>query len=99
MSGPALLAAVLLWTGCAGIVFACVGTLLMRDTYDRLHFVAVAATVGAPLVVASLALGAGSWRSALKLVLIGLLLAASGPVTSAVTARARARASAREGRR
>ena len=90
-----LLASVLLWAGCAAIVLACAGVALMRDTYDRLHFVAVAATVGAPLVVLSLALGAGSWRSALKLVLIGLLLAATGPATSAVTARARARTDAR----
>jgi monovalent cation/proton antiporter MnhG/PhaG subunit len=96
VSASELIGAILLVLGCVCIVFACLGTALMRDTYDRLHFVAVAAMVGAPLVVVSLALDAGSWRSALKLLLIGLLLAAGGPVTSAVTARARA---TREGRR
>lgn len=91
MSVFPVLSDALLGLGCACMVLACVGTAVVPNVYDRLHFVAVAATIGAPLLVTALAVAASSWRSALKLLLIAALLAATGPATAAVTARAGAR--------
>ena len=71
----------------AGISAA--GQLVMRDPYDRLHFVSLATSVAAPLVVLALCLGAGSVAEVLKLVLIGGLMTVSGPVATTMTARAR----------
>lgn len=84
----AVAAAVLLWLGVAVLLLSCVGAVAARDVRDRLHHVALAAVVGAPLVALSLALTAGSWRSGLKLLLIAGLLIATAPATSAATARA-----------
>lgn len=83
-----VVSAVLLWAGCACLVMACLGGVAMRGVYDRLHFVAIGAVLGAPLVVIALAITASGGRPALKLLLIGALLAATGPVTTVVTARA-----------
>lgn len=65
------------------------GLLVMRDPYDRLHFVSLATSVAAPLVVLALCLGAGSVAEVLKLVLIGGLMTVSAPVATTMTARAR----------
>jgi multisubunit Na+/H+ antiporter MnhG subunit len=92
------LAAVLLWAGVALLVVACLGSAVVRGMYERLHFVALAAAVGAPLVVVSLALRADAWAMTLKLLLICALLVGTGPATTAVTARGRSRASREEGR-
>lgn len=87
-----VISVVLLWAGVAALFVASLGVAAVRDAFDRLHFLAFAATVGAPLIVVSLALQASGWRSALKLVLIGAILFGTGPATTAVTARGRSRA-------
>jgi monovalent cation/proton antiporter MnhG/PhaG subunit len=81
-------AGVLLWAGCAGLLLACVGMVLVRDVFDRLHYVTLAVTVAVPFMVVALALTASSVRDGLKLLLIGALLAGTGPATTAATARA-----------
>lgn len=88
MSARDLVSDVLLWLGCGGLVVAALGAVLAQDVRDRLHHVAMATVVAAPLVVVSLAVAAPSWRSALKLLVIGALVALSGPITTAATARA-----------
>jgi multicomponent Na+:H+ antiporter subunit G len=92
-----VVSAVLLWAGVVTLVVACLGVAVVRDAFDRLHFLALTATVGAPLIVVSLALQAGGWRSALKLLLIGAILFGTGPATTAVTARGRSRTGDGEG--
>lgn len=81
---------VLLWFGVGLSVLLCIGVAVVRDLLDRLHVVAAVTSVAVPLVVLSQALGAGSWRPALKIVLIALLLIVTGPVATVATARARA---------
>lgn len=88
MSARVLVSDVLLWLGCGGLVVAALGAVLARDVRGRLHHVAMATVVAAPLVVASLAVAAPTWRAAVKLLAIGGLVALSGPVTTAATARA-----------
>jgi len=89
---------VLLGAGGVTLVVAALGVVLQADVRDRLHYAALAAMVGAPLVVIGLALTAGSWHPAVKLLLIGALLAGTGPALTTVTARAVERATG-EGRR
>jgi multisubunit Na+/H+ antiporter MnhG subunit len=91
--------AALLWLGVALLVLAAGGAAVARRTYDRLHLVALGATVGAPLVVVALAIQSGDAASAIKLVLIAALLLGTGPATAVVTARGRSRAYPEGGRR
>jgi multicomponent Na+:H+ antiporter subunit G len=65
------------------------GLLVMRDPYDRLHFVSLATSAAVPLVVLALCLGAESVAEVLKLILIGAFLTLSAPVATTMTARAR----------
>lgn len=88
MSPRALATDVLLAAGGLVLVLASVGLVVRRDVRDRIHYVSLAAVVGAPLVVLGLALSAASWRSGVKLVIIGMLLAGTGPAVSAATGRA-----------
>jgi len=102
VSAPVDLAAdVLLAAGGAVLVLGAVGLVVRRDVRDRIHYAALTSVVGAPLVVVGLALTAGSWHPAVKLLLVGALLAGTGPALSTVTGRAveRATGAGREGRR
>lgn len=86
----ALVSAVLIWAGTAGAVLSAVRLLLARDPFVRLHLIAPATVVAAPLVIAGLALRSwSSWHDVVKLVLIGVLLVATGPATVVAAARAR----------
>ena len=91
---------VLLALGGLVLVTGALGLVVRRDVRDRIHYAALTAVVGAPLVVVGLALLATDWRAAVKLLFIGLLLAGTGPALSAVTARAveRSTGAGREGR-
>jgi multicomponent Na+:H+ antiporter subunit G len=73
-----------------GLVFfisGSVGLLRFPDLFSRLHAVTKADTVGLGLVVGGLALQAESVRAALLLVLIWLVVMASGAVTCHLLAR------------
>lgn len=86
-----VVAAVLLAAGVGVIVVSAVGLLAGGALLDRLHHLTPASSVGAPLVVAALALGDDHpGRSTAKLLLIALLLTAGGPVVSMATGRAAA---------
>lgn len=79
----------LVWAGAAVAAFATIRLLFTRDRFLRLHFVSAGSVVGAPLVTAGLALATWpSWHDVAKVVLIGLLLVVTGPVTVITTARA-----------
>jgi multisubunit Na+/H+ antiporter MnhG subunit len=58
-----------------------------------LHYAALAATAGVPLVVLALAVRADDPATVVKLALVGALLFGTGPATTVVTARARSRSS------
>jgi multisubunit Na+/H+ antiporter MnhG subunit len=84
----------LLAAGIAVVALGCVGLLVVRDTYLRLHYLGPASSFAAPLIIAALVMHEGWSLSTIKLVLIGVLLVGSGAVT--VTAFGRATAQ-REG--
>ncbi|MGB6161659.1 MAG: monovalent cation/H(+) antiporter subunit G [Pseudonocardiaceae bacterium] len=81
---------VLLAAGIAGVALGCLGLLVAREAFLRLHFLGPASSVGAPLVIAALVVREGLSSSAVKLVLIGVLLIGSGAVTVAAFGRAAA---------
>ncbi|MFL5262040.1 MAG: monovalent cation/H(+) antiporter subunit G [Anaeromyxobacteraceae bacterium] len=64
-----------------------VGVWAMHDAFQRLHFLAPAATVGAALLALAIGLDAGP-RAAVKPILVLLLLTALNGVVSHATARA-----------
>jgi multicomponent Na+:H+ antiporter subunit G len=79
---------VLLILGIAGVAFGCLGLLAARDSYLRLHYLGPASSLGTPLIIGALVVHAGLSPSAVKLVLIGILLVGSGAVTVAAFGRA-----------
>jgi multisubunit Na+/H+ antiporter MnhG subunit len=78
---------VLVGTGVAIQVFACLGVMLMRDALDRLHYVGAAA-VGVPCVCAGVFVAEGPSLIGLKAILTAAFMLASGPVLAHATARA-----------
>lgn len=81
---------VLLVAGIAGVALGCVGLLVARETFLRLHYLGPASSLGAPLIIAALVVDAGLSALAIKLVLIGVLLVGSGAVTVVALGRATA---------
>lgn len=79
---------VLVVAGVAVCVLSCLSLLLLPDTYDALHAVTPVTSLGAPLVLAGLAVHDGTPHGIAKLVLVGLLLAVTGPTAGVATARA-----------
>jgi multisubunit Na+/H+ antiporter MnhG subunit len=78
---------VLAGAGVAVQVFAALGVLLMRDAFDRLHYVGTAA-VGVPLVCAAVIVDAGPSLIGLKALLTAGFVMLAGPVLAHATARA-----------
>lgn len=74
---------VLLAAGISAVAVGCLGLVLTRETYLRLHYLGPASSLGAPLIIAALVMHEGWGRLAVKLVLIAVLLVGSGAVTVA----------------
>lgn len=81
----------LLTLGCAVLVLSAVAFVRLPGPYARLHALAPASSLGAPLVALAGAVETGPGRAAVKLIVIGLLLAAGGPVCAMAAGRAQAR--------
>lgn len=73
--------------GSAFFVTAALGLLRFPDLYSRLHAVTKTDTLGLGLLVLGLALLDPSWRSVLILLLVWLLVMASGAVNCQLLAR------------
>jgi multicomponent Na+:H+ antiporter subunit G len=78
---------VLVGAGVAVQLFACLGVMLMRDAFDRLHYVGTSA-VGIPLVCAGVIVDEGPSLIGLKALLTAAFLLVTGPVLAHATARA-----------
>jgi multisubunit Na+/H+ antiporter MnhG subunit len=82
----------LLWAGVVIAVVSAVRMALARGSAIRLHFVSPVTSLAAPLVIVGLALHPwSSWHDVVKLAVIGVLLAGTGPATVVTAARARRR--------
>lgn len=81
-----LLAALLILAGLVFFVAGTLGLLRFPDVLCRIHALTKADNIGLGLVAAGLALLAGSWAVALKLLLIWLLVMAAGATTAQLVA-------------
>ena len=88
MSAEHWVAGGLLVTGVAVQLAACLGLILARTTFDRLHVVAPAAVVGAPLVCASVLVNESFSQGGVHAILVAAILIGVGPVITHATARA-----------
>jgi multicomponent Na+:H+ antiporter subunit G len=86
---PREVAAVLLFAFGAGVELICsMGVLLVSDTFDRLHFVGPASTVGPAAIAVGVILQEGFNQAGIKAVLVAATLALAGPLLAHATARA-----------
>jgi monovalent cation/proton antiporter MnhG/PhaG subunit len=83
-----LIALVLLVTGSAVLLLSACALLVLPAPYARLHALSPATSLGAPLIALALAVDTGPGRGAVKLLVIGALLAAGGPITTMAIGRA-----------
>jgi multicomponent Na+:H+ antiporter subunit G len=88
MSVRELAVTALLVAGVAVTLFSCLGVLVMRDAYDRLHFTAPAATLAPVAIAAAVVLEERFSAAGVKAVLVALVLVVTNPVLSHATARA-----------
>ncbi|MFI6847750.1 monovalent cation/H(+) antiporter subunit G [Kitasatospora sp. NBC_00085] len=83
-----LIVLVLLWAGAGCMLLSALAVLRLGGTLMRLHALAPASVAGMPLLAAAVALDQGAGRAAVKTLVIGLLFAAGGTVTTIAIGRA-----------
>ncbi|MGA5820322.1 cation:proton antiporter [Kitasatospora sp. NPDC094028] len=98
MTGRHTVAVALLCAGTATLLLAALALAVLPGPYLRLHALSPAATLGTPLIALALAVDTGPGRAAVKLLVIGLLLAAGGTVTTMAIGRATVRGEQRSDR-
>ena len=79
---------VLLAIGAGAALLSSLGILMVRDFYERLHYMGPTGSVGAVAVVAALLLKDSFSSSSVKVILVGVLLVISNSVLTHATARA-----------
>ena len=88
MSPRELAVTALLVLGVAVTLLSCLGVLVMRDAYDRLHYTTPAAVVAPVAIAAAVVLQERLSAAGIKAVLVALVLALTNPVLGHATARA-----------
>jgi multisubunit Na+/H+ antiporter MnhG subunit len=88
MSPASLVAAALLSVGVSITLFCCVASACVRGPLARLHYVTLAATAGATLVVAAAIAERGASKSSAKALVVLVVLVTSGGALGHATARA-----------
>ncbi len=79
---------VLVAAGVAGELLCCLGLVLMRNVFDRLHY-AMAATAVPPFLIAAAVVVEEDWtQPSINALLIAVLLFVINPVLASATARA-----------
>ena len=87
MSARALLTDLFLWFGVALVVVSCLGVLVMRDVFERLHF-SSPAMLGAACVAVAVLIKDSFAVVGDQVVLIALFLLLGSPILTHATARA-----------
>jgi monovalent cation/proton antiporter MnhG/PhaG subunit len=88
LSAAELAVAALLALGVAVTWLSCLGVLVMRDPYDRLHYTAPASALAPVLIAAAVVVEEGLSAAGIKAVLVALVLVGTNPVLGHATARA-----------
>ncbi len=79
---------ILLGLGVVLVVFCSLGVLVMKDPFQRIHYIAPAASISALCVAAAILLAEGFNQAGIKAVLVVVLLFIMNAVLSHATARA-----------
>jgi monovalent cation/proton antiporter MnhG/PhaG subunit len=79
---------ILLGLGVAAELLCCLGVLLMRTTYDRLHYVAAATSVGPFLILAAVLVREGLSTQGFEAIAAVAILFLANPTLVHATARA-----------
>ena len=88
MSARDLAVVVLLVLGVGITLLSCVGVLVMRNPYDRLHYTAPAAVLAPVAIAVAVVLEERLSAAGVKAVLVALVLVTTNPVLGHATARA-----------
>jgi multicomponent Na+:H+ antiporter subunit G len=78
----------LLAIACASVAVSAAGVLLSRNVYERLHFLAPAATVGVAAVALAILIREALGQAGIKAVIAALVLFVMNPILTHATARA-----------
>ena len=81
-------AAVLVTVGVAVELACCVGVVVMRDVYDKLHFTGPATILGPLALAGAIVVEEGLNQAGIKALLIAALLLVANPVLTHATGRA-----------
>ena len=81
-------AAVLVTVGVAVELACCVGVVVMRDVYDKLHFTGPATILGPLALTAAIVVQEGLSQAGIKALLVAALLLVANPVLTHATGRA-----------
>ncbi len=81
-------AAVLVTVGVAVELACCVGVVVMRDVYDKLHFTGPATILGPIALAGAIVVQEGLNQAGVKALLIAALLLVANPVLTHATGRA-----------
>ncbi len=79
---------VLLVIAVLSVAFACTGVLVMRDVYERLHYLAAPGTVGVVALAGAVFAEEGLGQAGLTVALVALVVLLSNAVLTHATARA-----------
>jgi monovalent cation/proton antiporter MnhG/PhaG subunit len=88
LSARELAVLVLLVLGVGVTLMSCLGVLLMRNAYDRLHYTGPAAVLAPVAIAAAVVLEERLSAAGVKAVLVALVLVTTNPVLGHATARA-----------
>ena len=88
MSARDLAVVALLVFGVGITLLSCVGVLVMRNPYDRLHYTAPAAVLAPVAIAAAVVLEERLSAAGIKAVLVAIVLVTTNPVLGHATARA-----------
>jgi len=80
--------AALLVVGVGVELVCCVGVLVMRNLYDKLHYTAPATTIGALAIAAAIVVEESFTQAGVKAILVLLIMLVTNPVLTHATARA-----------
>lgn len=88
MTGKEIAVAILLAVGVGATLICCAGILVMRSTYDRLHYASAIGTVGPLAVLVAVGVEEGLSSGLLKALVAVGAVAVTGPVLTHAIARA-----------
>src|ERR1051325_7208033 len=88
MSAPTIAVEGLVWVAVATCLICCLGIVVMKDFFERLHYMATVSTVATVALLAAVVIEQGWCQAAIKMSLIVVVLFLMNAVLTHATARA-----------